>query len=87
MGSFRLKVDSPGLVIVDSTDDKLYNTAFKKCFLLGFFLQPLLRSSVLHDLRKPNNCYVDLEYILYKVITAKCCGSVYADTFNLMLIP
>ena len=34
-----------------------------------------------------DDCYVDLEYILYKVITAKCCGSLYAVTFALTLIP
>ena len=39
MGSFRLKVDSPGLVIVDSTDDKQHSTTLllKNAFCLDFF--------------------------------------------------
>ena len=41
----------------------------------------------MHYLRNLDDCYVDLEYILYKVITAKCCGSLYAVSFTLTLIP
>ena len=39
MGSFCLKVDSPGLVIVDSTDDKQHSTTLllKNAFCLDFF--------------------------------------------------
>ena len=39
MGSFCLKVDSPGLVIVDSTDDKQHSTTLllKNAFFLDFF--------------------------------------------------
>ena len=95
MWSFRPKVDSrevasPGLVKVDSTDDKLYSTTplTKDAFYLDYFSRHYLnRSSLLHDLRNLDNCYVDLEYGLYKVITAKCCGSLYAVTFTLTLIP
>ena len=43
--------------------------------LLALFCRPNQnRSSVLHDLRNLDDCYVNLEYILYKVITAKYSG-------------
>ena len=91
MWSFRPKVDSPGVASpalkVDSTDDKQHpTTPLIKDALLGLFCRHYLNgSSVLHYLRNLDDCYVDLEYILYKVITAECCGSLYA--VNLMLIP
>ena len=40
-----------------------------------------------NKIRNLDDCYVDFEYILYKVITAKYCGSLYAVTFTLTLIP
>ena len=34
-----------------------------------------------------DDCFVDVEYILYKVVTAKCCWSTYAFNATLTLIP
>ena len=86
MWSLRPKVDSPEVASPVQTTP--YNTAYKRCFLLGLFCRHYLnRSSDLHDLRNLDDCYVDLEYIIHKVITEKCCGSLYAVTFTLMLIP
>ena len=47
----------------------------------------LTGQAVCHDLKNLDDGYVDLEYILHKVVTAKCCGSLYAVTFTLTLIP
>ena len=72
------EVASPGFVKVDSTDDKQHSTTpliiilkiSERCFWLGLFCRHYLnRSSVLHDLRNLDDCYVDLEYILFKVVT------------------
>ena len=83
-GRFALKWIRPDF---DSTDNKQPRPLMLS-LLLGLFCRHYLnRSSVLHDLRNLDDCYVDLEYIIHKVITEKCCGSLYAVTFTLMLIP
>ena len=85
------EVASPGLVKVDSTREKqhrLHHRLLKMLLIcLHYFAAQINRSSVLHDLRNLDDCYVNLEYILYKVITAKYSGSLYAVTFTLTLIP
>ena len=95
MWSFRPYVGSPevashGLVKVDSNREKQHRLQHRllKMLLLALFCRRYLnRSSVLHDLRNLDDYYVNLGYILYKVITTKCCGSLYAVTFTLTLIP
>ena len=84
-------VVSPGLVKVDSTREKqhrLQHRLLKMLLIcLHYFAAQINRSSVLHDLRNLDDRYVNREYILYKVITAKYSGSLYAVTFTLTLIP
>ena len=55
MGSFRLKVDSPGLVIVDSTDDKQHSTTLllENAFCLDFFCSHYLGQVFCRILESP----------------------------------
>ena len=51
-------------------------------------ISPMTNNTLQHGLSgNLDDCFVDVEYILYKVVTAKCCWSTYAVNVTLTLIP